>query len=290
MFRSDSSQTRYSNTMPRLDETFVNNSTLIEKTDFVNRRHTLHDNLGESLFLENIIEHQITINSADRDTAPTYTTFDSRYITPYYNPFNFVVTFNGTTMPRIQFRPENVKYVRLDNVILPKTNVINMTPLDPAICTMSTVADDQLSNQRGLILKVDELKTPRIHTSGTTIGEEAFILYLDQLMGTEHCFWKPTHSLRTFPKSCLGKFVKFNLKLYNQNNAELNVVTDLGDILNINQTVQTGFYMYGGVQTVLPAPDIPTLQSTYSKVQTIYEFTFGIVENELNTLTNYSRS
>jgi hypothetical protein len=289
MFNSNSPAT--SSGMSRLSDSFSEHGPFIEKTDFKNRKRTIHDNLGESLFLENIVEHQVTVYSADRgNTLPTYTSFSSRYVQPYYNPFNFVVTFNGTTSPKIQYKMENVKYIRLDDLILPKTNVINMAPGDPAICTMSTVASDQLSNQRGLVLNIHELKTPRVHSTGTVIGEDGFIMYLDQLMGTEHCFWKATHTLRTFPKSCLGNITKLTLDLYNQNNSELNVVTDQGDTLNMIQTIQTGFYMYAGVQTALPAPDIITLQSTYNTLQSIYEFTFGLVENELNTLTNYAHA
>jgi len=270
--------------MFKLSESFSPSMKIIDKTDFKNRGNVVHDNIGTNLLLENLVDHIFEINSVDHD-AYTYTSFDSKKVSPYNNPFNFVVSFGGLIRPAIPMKPNNIKYVRIDNVIMPKTNVIVMDNADPLYCTMSTATTNLLENQKMLILKIVELKSNRKHFTGTMINDESFVMMVDRLMGLENAYWTASHKLITYPNSCLGNINRLSLKLYNQYNAELNVVTNLGDILNLEQTIATQKFMYGGVESAIanPVTNIPILQTTMGKMQTIYEVTFGIIDNELNT-------
>ena len=135
------------NGLNNFNSAFQVNAPFIEKQDFRNKNTFLHNNINENLLLEQIIEYNLNIDSKDRS------------LTAYPNPFDFTVTFGGhgqvienkitlkkkssdlgaineskfenkkityegTPGPIINKKFKNVKYLRIDYLILPKTNVI----------------------------------------------------------------------------------------------------------------------------------------------------------------------
>ena len=94
-----------------MNSTFQPNGTMIHPINYTKPQNTLiHDNLNDDLLHEQIIEHSVFINSDDRD--PTF----------YKDPFTFRVDFNpndDTPAPYIAQDFRNVKYVKLNHIILP---------------------------------------------------------------------------------------------------------------------------------------------------------------------------
>ena len=96
-----------------VQEGFSQNKPLIERQEYVNTGNILHNNLAENLLSENVFEYNIYIDSADRD------------ITKYYSPFEFKVYFSEIAdSPKIDQNFKNVKYINLNYIILPPTNVL----------------------------------------------------------------------------------------------------------------------------------------------------------------------
>ena len=119
------------NNMYNINSAFSKSSPLIEQPQYTNPHTTLHDNLHNNLAAEHIVEYYINIDSDDRN------------LDVYPDPYNFVVSFKpiGKSIDRRQkFKKggvvfentsydetpgpviirnfKNVKYVKLDRVIL----------------------------------------------------------------------------------------------------------------------------------------------------------------------------
>lgn len=96
-----------------VQDSFSQNKPLIERQEYVNTGNILHNNLAENLLSENVFEYNIYIDSADRD------------ISKYYSPFEFKVYFSEIAdYPKIDQNFKNVKYINLNYIILPPTNVL----------------------------------------------------------------------------------------------------------------------------------------------------------------------
>lgn len=167
--RFKASTTHMINNMPNnrnaanFNDSYSQPDQIIEKTNFDNDGHVLHNNLDDYLLNENVVEYHINIDS------------DDRRIETYPNPFDYTVIFtsegksiykpirkkNGrfdgfeqielpeTPSPVIMRNFKNVKYVKLDHVILSKYNRskytleqnIGIDPIDRKIHIRSTHLD-----------------------------------------------------------------------------------------------------------------------------------------------------
>lgn len=126
---------RNNNHLTNFNDGYVQQNNIIEKPNFTNPKNVLHNNLNDNLLTENIVEYYINIDS------------DDRKIETYPDPFNYVVTFKslGKTFYKsfnkkrnnddteiseipetpgpVIIRPfKNVKYIKLDHVVLSRYN------------------------------------------------------------------------------------------------------------------------------------------------------------------------
>lgn len=112
-----------------INKSFQPTTPLIGHIDYSNKNNLLHNNVHDKVLDENIIEYKIDIDSIDRD------------ITVYPDPFSFVVNFapipsscsygqrmGGTPTPHILIDFRNVKYIKLQNIILPIHNRVIKNP------------------------------------------------------------------------------------------------------------------------------------------------------------------
>lgn len=121
-------------------------STMIPAQDYSNTGAMVHDNLGDSILTESIVEYRLYIDAADRDASV------------FPDPFKYTVSFNaqgrsyidgeeipGQPMPHIDREFRNVKSVRLENAILPRYSIIIKVPNGRTGAQMRTLADDSRS-------------------------------------------------------------------------------------------------------------------------------------------------
>lgn len=130
--------------MSDFQQAFEPNRPIIEKLDYINKNNLIHNNIGENVLDEHIVEYRLIIDSLDRD------------IKFYPNPFSFTVQLNPistsvvrheeyiddknkskgkkTVETRFESEPPphinkefvNVKYVKLENIILPQFSKIRV--------------------------------------------------------------------------------------------------------------------------------------------------------------------
>jgi len=275
---------------------FNPNEIVIPRMDYTNKGGVVDNNLGVDLHNESVVENLLVISSSDRNT------------TKYPDPFKFDVilggassstestispsgvytttTYSGAPDPKIQTDFKNVKYIRIDDVILPDTNVVLIDADPPADqYTMSTADDDLFEKQRGIVLRIEEIANNRIWTTGTLKSYDT-ILYIDYEMGLDHKYWKPTHGLRTYPTSKLINLRKLSIRLLNDEGEEIQV---LGKSLGPPITY-TSFNIPATLATLNPdlfPVQYANLVRTNRQMQSIYEIMVGVIDNELNTLVKF---
>ena len=276
------------NNAHNFNATYQINRPFIEKADFRNKNDLLHNNVNENLLLEQIIEYNLNIDSVDRS------------LVAYPNPFNFTVTFgghgnitetkvflkknssnsnagsineskyenkkiiyDGTPGPIINKKFKNVKYLRLDYVILPKTNIIKSTTGDDInndnesdLCEcpndfISIDEQDKLTQKyKYLILRINEIKTDNILGTNKNLENNIFILYPDKLMGKNHIMWLPTSGYRNYKNSNLENITRLTFEIltpkgevlfiYDENKNIINSATETNELIKecINENMQ----------------------------------------------------
>lgn len=267
------------------EQSFLSNTPLISKNDFTNKKTTLHDNLGENLKTENLVDYTIHINSINRDllSYPSPFTFTttfgglSHYEYQNLNKSGMLVSMKGTIEPNIERNLLNIKAITLNNVYLPRTNIIiteiNADPEIPIIYKLSDHDDHAFNRKRFMIIKIKELNTPRILSTGNPIGNNCFVINFDK--GRMEQIWFSNCCTMTFPNSLLKKIDKLTLQLCDDEGNEVKLLNTDGSYFDIRQKLK----------------DEPTNESLLNLnkiVQMNYRFIFSIVENELNTLPMFN--
>ncbi len=287
------------NSFNNFNSAFQVNSPFIEKTDFRNKNNFLHNNLNENLLVEQIIEYNLNIDSKDRS------------LTAYPNPFNFTVTFGGhgsvtenktyikkssqslgaineskyetkkivyegTPGPIINKKFKNVKYLRLDYIILPRTNVIkkNDGSIVSSDCLNDYISSDDVDKiaykYKYLMLRINEIKSDKILGTNRNLESDVFILYPDKLMGKNHIMWLPTYGSRNYKNSDLENISRLTFEILTPKGEQLYFYDDSGNKINIQNE-----------------NDDLIKDCIFENMQMNLSIVMGVVENELNTNTKF---
>lgn len=287
------------------NKAFVVNQPMIEKMDYRNKNNLLQNNVNEDTLLEQVIEYFINIDSADRSMVA------------YPNPFKFTLTFGGmgpvaerktfvkknfnvagtvnaskyeskkinyegTPGPVINREFKNVKYLRIDYLILPKTNIVEVTdPSDvsysfsgscpPEEYCLSTKDKDKIAYKyKYLILRINEIRSDKILGTNRNIENDTFILYPDKILGAHHIMWLPTSGTRSYKNSLLDNIKKLTFEILTPKGELLYIFDNSGKV--INPADETNPCLYECVN---------------ENIQINLALVFGVVENELNTNTKF---
>ena len=257
---------------------------LIDKHDFTNKEKVIHNNLGDNLLSEHIIEYKIHINSSDRNTSS------------HPSPFKIKVPF-GTSYPdpSISKKFKNVKYITLDSVIIPRTIAIdtthinepNLYPTESAYSNDAIIPTNKmttLSNHRYLILKINELNSDNIIGTSILLDKDTFLLAPDITLGFDCVLWKPLHNYRIiYPNSLLHNINSLTFYLLDENGNDIHLVNQTGNKIIGTPIVGSDDYN----KFVKNNESIASVEYTNGVTQVLYNLTFGVIETELNTNINY---
>lgn len=255
----------YNNAYRQVEQPFV------EQTDFLNRHNVLHDNLGETLMSENIVDITLFLDGRDRS------------ITAFPNPFKFTVSFNaassrngGTPEPVIARSFKNVKSIKLDYMVLPKSYKA-IRALDG---TYTIDNSFNLNSSKYIILKIKEIDSPKhVFSTSNRIDDTTFILCPDRSLGTDHQLWIVIAGPRNFQNSLLGDINRMTIEVYDSDNNLLTPVDQDGNIIDFS-------LIYSNI---VPIDVRESLEELNKELCINVSLTLSIVENEMNTNTKFSR-
>ena len=203
---------------------------------FKNDNTIMHNNLYPMMMTEEIKEYSVLIDSKDRN----YQVFP--------NPFHYDVTFNPLHMTRERVKGklvthetpnptinqgfENVRYIKLENAILPthiKTKLVtrklpelNEVGLDDYVTEEFIDTDYSLHENLYTVLMIDEYKNVNIKSTNDILSDSFATIYPHNIMGGNHFRTEVYNAVKIFPPDNLGKIDKFRIRFLDPYGCELN--------------------------------------------------------------------
>jgi len=282
--------------MSNFDQSYKITEQIIEPIDYKNYGTTLHNNIGASVLDEHITEYRINIDSLDRD------------IKLYPNPFQFKVTFkpsgNGTVRtevikngklkaindyftgqpkPHISRNFRNVKYVKLDNIVLPQHTNISYDD------EYKFNSDYNLMDDRFISLSIKELECNRIYDTsddGLRINPDTNdfftppkifgIIFPDKRLGKNFFTGTPYYSTKIYDSANLGNLDKLSIQFFDSCGLPLKI----NGLLNFSDLIKAD-------DQNCPIPISDLRHPLNKKHQLHLSFVVGVVESSVNNVTKF---
>jgi len=270
-----------------INKSFEENNHLIDKTEFKNKGKIIHNNISDNIFSEGIVEYQINIDSNDRK------------INVYPNPFKFTISFGGlgpqqftnkisnkknydndnnnyfegTPGPIIERNFKNVKYIKLDFLMLPRIFKINLKNdeiefSDSHHCTISSYGY--------LILRINEISSSKILGTNSLLTKDTFILYPDKLMGNDFVMWVTSNGSRIYNNSNLGNLDKLSITIMTPSGKQLSFLDNNDKEIKFDMLYKRRYKNRN-----------MSLNFIENKLKCYISILVGAYENEINTNINY---
>jgi len=199
----------------------LNNRMIFTNNNFDNKNEILHNNLNSNILDENIKEYSVLIDSKDRN----YQT--------YPDPFHYQVILNPLPRsknivngrkiiyedpnPTIYGNFVNVKYIKLEEVILPFYNKIveHQEFVDDKPMTKFKInTKEQLTENLYTVLDMDfggNFINTNYKSSNEVLSESFAIIYFSSKINDTHFRGITKNGNKIFPKDQLGKIDKLNI-------------------------------------------------------------------------------
>lgn len=199
--------------------------------DYSNPKNTLHNNLGDRVMLEQVFENRLFIDSAIRDYSK------------HHEPFKFIVKFNGiypkTEDICVEIDNESycyVKYLSGDTTVLMdrtfkniKAVIINALILphniefktEPNGSYVETGRNLERKHYKYIILKINELSNWRSFSNKRALGQESFIMKLDDDGCINFHRWIPMSKHIAYPDSRLSNVDRLTVEICNDKGEKL---------------------------------------------------------------------
>lgn len=182
--------------------------------NFVNRGDLLHNNLQEILLYEEIKEYSILIDSKDRN----YQVFP--------NPFQYTVTFSPLSQTKTIYQGEiitsetpnptindkfiNVRYIRLEDVLLPFfTTAVKIKENDTIDWKIDT--SKALTNNLYTILTIGEYMDVNMRSTNDALADSFATIYYDYRINETHFKGYTRNGIKIFPQDQLGEINKLKI-------------------------------------------------------------------------------
>jgi hypothetical protein len=284
-FTSTTYPSQQNSQMHSFNKAFQQNNPMIEKQNFKNQNNVFHNNLLDNVQTEFIVDYTLDIDSKDREIssfpdpfkytvtfAPVTKGVDRReeWINPNDKSLgkHIVSTFyTGNPPPYIAKSFKNIKYIRVDNVILPKYGGIKYD-----MGTSEWVLDDtkDLTADRFIVMKFKNIDS-RFNMSTNSIVESTGIKLIPDTIPESGNFYYAVPSnakniVKTYNMSLLGNLDRLYVEFYDS----------VGNQLR-----------YTNLDTSQPTTDVRNPNNI--NLQNNITLIFGVVENELATEVKFTQ-
>lgn len=191
---------------------------MFRNNNFVNPGNLLHNNLNSIILNEEIREYSIMIDSKDRNYQV------------YTDPFTYEVKFNplrktkeiinGETVifeepaPTINEKFTNVRYIKLESVILPfYTSIRNVEEIidDESFSSSKVDISKCLTDNLYTILSLGEYTDTNYKSTNDVLSESFAVIYYDSKISNTHFMGSTKNGLRIFPMDKLATIDKMRI-------------------------------------------------------------------------------
>lgn len=209
----------------------MDGSTHLGHMDYRNPKNTIHDNIGDNVLGEQIFDNKLYIDSSIRDYSR------------HPDPFRFVVKFNGIE-PRTEMKTVNIngeiysydKYLEGDTTVIMDRvfNNINAVIMDalflPHAIEFKTMQDGSYERSgrhlermyyKYIVLKIHELCNGRNFSNNKSLGQESFIMKLDDETCINYHRWVPISKHVAYPESRLRTIDRLTIEICNDKGQRL---------------------------------------------------------------------
>ena len=289
--------------MSNFNKAYTPNDPIIERIDYSNRNKLLHNNIADIVLDETVVEYRINIDSLDRDLrlyqdpfcytvkfAPIGTKIVQTEEFKKCNQSKIVETkFPSTPRPHILREFKNVKYVKLENIILPQ--FCNIKRKDDCECDSDFELCDRLPDDRFVMLVIRELDCDRTFTTSedvTRINDcgnpytppvPFAILIPDKIIGCNAYTCIPYYGNKIYKSSLLGNITQLTIQFFDSTGQPLKY-----DHL-FNECDLDKYECEHGRR--LPRSDVR--HPLNKRIQTNLSLIFGVVESQINTNTKFDQ-
>jgi len=306
---------------------YQQNCSMISKTNYKNTNNFLHNNLRDNILSERVETYSIFIDGYHRN--------HSSHKNPFKFPINFgstgdnekehwdeidqeikIVKYQGDTGVRFAEYFNNIKFLRIHNLICPKYTKINYDFTNKKFVYVTDNEFDLELATKYIVFKIEELECHKRLTSGDFLKNDSFILRFDKNMGNNHMLLIPINrDIIDFKDSQLENLSRINVSVYNDednilslptltftdqttssiNSIEFNfdtIISNLNNIINnINTSSGNTVNPFTGIDNNIS--DIKSTIKQIEKIKRKYQIQInldiGIIENEMNVHTNYEK-
>lgn len=207
------------NPLPNIQTNGHDSKGLFSNHNFVNKNNILHNNLSNILLNEEIREYSVMIDSKDRNYQV------------YPDPFSFEVKFhplpktkekiNGKYVtyeepaPTINDNFINVRYIKLEDVILPLFNKIRKVDEEndegEIIKTWKVDTTKPLTDELYIVLSLGEYADDNYKSTNDVLSDSFSIIYFDSKANNTHYFGYTANGLKIFPQDQLAKIDRLKI-------------------------------------------------------------------------------
>lgn len=278
---------------------FRQNEPLIEKINHDNNNNLLHNNVSNNILDEHVTEYRIDIDSFDRDIKTYHNPFDFKvkFGVPSNNTLNTttyekgkIITINeklsGPPKPHINRSFKNVKYIKLDNIVLPQySNVTYDTENEKYILD----PESYLVDDRYVSLAINELDLNRTFCTsddnyrvnpknGNIINPPCPFarIYPEVKLGSIYYTGTPYFGSKYYDSSSLGNIKSLSIKFFDSCGVPLSYDNKFS-YKEIKKAEDEG--------NPIPLDDLR--HPLNKKNQVHLSFIIGVIEAQINTETKF---
>lgn len=285
--------------MSKITESFEPNHPMIEPIDYRNKNHLIHNNVSTNVLDEHVVEYRMNIDSLDRD------------INYYLDPFYFTVKFNppggssvkeemyrnpkckekGTIIKETHFNPSpephinkefrNVKYIKLENIVLPlysetieEDDVIIFDPTSRLIDDRFTSLVIKELEWERTVATYDNVTRYDPNTGKLYTPPRQFSVLLPDKVGKYYFTGLPFYGSRVYNNSLLGNINQMTFDFRDSCGAPIRY-NDLYTAEELCEAQNNGN----------PIPITNLRHPLNKKINLHMSFIVGVVEGQINTNT-----
>jgi len=250
-----------SNSSNAFNTSFQQPTPIINRMDYKNYGNLIHNNIGDEVFDEHIVEYRVNIDSIDRDTSyyPDPFSYKVMFNPPSGRPDKDGVYFSGRPQPHILKEFKNVKYVKLEQITLPRFKDTSGDEVD------TTSNSSKLANKRYITLRIKELENIFTYGTNRKLDNNFAMIVPDKFIGTEFYTGTPYYGSKIFKNSQLGNITTLTVSFCDNKGNKISV---------------------GGIDTSI-VDEEDARSPLYEGFQHNFSLIIGVVESQVNINTKH---